>query len=491
MRDALTAVGGVLTIAGLADLGLMGLQLDPNASARRYLSSVSSSSASSIQNQFFLPDYLDFLEWVKSVSDKIPGKSVDISLEVEFTPYGAQALDLSFLEYSQINDGYSLLPYLVQLEAVSVMLSTKSPTYDVFSVDNQNLGSFQSGVVSPLDLAKSYPELTYPKYDNSDFMSTVWNYVATYPPITNASSGGGNPTANLALLPFGSPLMVFFYRKDIYAKLGLSPPTSWDEYFDQVKHLQGHGTPYSSVSMANGDISVVYEYLNHLASFGGNMWEVDGNTIIPAMDSDKCVAALENFVRFGQYADPGSHTYTWTDQFTSLAVGTSATGLLWHDYYDWLNDPVRSPVAPGQFASALNPAGPSGSFSTYGGSGLGVSRYSKNPQAAYVWEQWATCKGAQEMMALGKYHIFPTRTSVFSVREIESASNNGSLPGLNVARQAWMTGTTALIPFPRWLEVLVPLSTHLTNAWTGVETPKAALTNAKNQIDRLFPSLTF
>jgi multiple sugar transport system substrate-binding protein len=209
------------------------------------------------------------------------------------------------------------------------------------------------------------------------------------------------------------------------------------------------------------------------------------------MDSDKCVAALENYVRFAQYADPGSHSYSWTDQFTSLATGNSATALLWHDYYDWLNDPSRSPIAAGQFVPALNPAGPNGSFSTYGGSGLGVSRYSRNPQAAYVWEQWATCKGIQEMMALHSYHIFPTRTSVFSVPEIQNAAKNGTLPALNVAKQAWATGTTALVPFPQWLQVLVPLSTHLNNAWTGVEKPRAALTNAKNQINQLFPTLTF
>jgi hypothetical protein len=95
------------------------------------------------------------------------------------------------------------------------------------------------------------------------------------------------------------------------------------------------------------------------------------------------------------------------------------------------------------------------------------------------------------MMALGNYHIFPTRTSVFSVPEIQNAANNGTLPALNVAKQAWSTGTTALIPFPQWLQVLVPLATHLSNAWTGVEKPKDALTNAKNQIDQLFPKLTF
>jgi multiple sugar transport system substrate-binding protein len=487
LRKALAVTGGALAVAGAADLGLRGLQVNPNAEFSKYLTHTTSSSAVS---QTLLPDYLDFLEWMRSVSDKVPSKTADLSLEAEFAPYAVQARDPSFLEYSQVNTGYSELPYLIQLEAVQLAVSTKSPSYDVFSIDNQNIASFESGVISPNELARTYPELTYPKYDIEDFMSTVWDYVAVYPP-NSARGGGGNSTVNFTLFPLDAPLMVFFYRKDIYDKLGLTPPTTWDEYYQQAQMLPGKGTPYASASMANADVSIIYEYLNHLASFGGSLWEIDGNNLIPALDSDKCLAALENFVRFSKYADPGSHNFTWTDVFTSLANGASATALLWHDYYNFLNDPTRSPVAAGKFVPAMNPAGPVGAYSTYGGAGLGVSRYSNRPEAAYLWIQWATCKGLQEMTLLDKYHIFPTRTSVFDVPEIQTQINSGTLAALNVAKKAWASGTTALTPFPRWLQVLVPLSTHINNAWTGLETPAQALTAAQNQLTQQYPNLTF
>ena len=286
--------------------------------------------------------------------------------------------------------------------------------------------------------------------------------------------------------------MVLFYRKDIYDKLGFTAPTTWDEYYQQCQKLKGNGTAYASVSMANGDVSIVYEYLNHLASFGGSLWTIDGNTLTPNLDSEACLGALENFVRFAEFADPGSHTFTWTDQFNSLAQGTSATALLWHDYYNFLNDPARSPIAAGHFVPALNPAGPNGSFSTYGGAGLGVSAFSARPEAAYLWIQWATCKGLQEQMLLGQYHIFPTRTSVFDVPEVQSQVNSQALGALNIAKQAWATGTTALTPFPNWLQILVPLSVHLNNAWTGFETPSEALANAQKQLSQApFSPITF
>jgi multiple sugar transport system substrate-binding protein len=486
LRKALAVAGGALAVAGAADLGLNGLKLDPNAQYRSYLTKTTTSNVTT----HGLPDYLDFLDWMKSVSDKVPSKTAVLTLEQEFAPYALQARDPDFLRYSQINTGYSELPYLLQLQVVTLAVSLKTPSYDVYSVDNQNIASFQSGVISPNDLAKTYPELTYPKYNVQDFMSTVWDYVATYPPNT-AKGGGGNSTTNFTLFPLDAPLLVFFYRKDIYDKLGLTPPTTWDEYYQQAQRLPGKGTIYASASMANADVSIIYEYLAHLASYGGSLWEISENTLTPALNSDKCLAALQNFVRFSKYADPGSHNFTWTDVFTSLATGASATALLWHDYYNWLNDPSRSPIAAGKFVPALNPAGPAGAFSTYGGAGLGVSRYSRRPEAAYLWIQWATCKGLQEMTLIDKYHIFPTRTSVFDVPEIQSRVNSGTLASLSVAKKAWASGTTALTPFPRWLQVLVPLSTHINNAWTGVETPQQALAAAQSYIESNFPNLTF
>ena len=489
---ALGAAGVALAVGGAADLGIYGFRVDPYRSIEKLLSSTATSSTSSSN---LLPDYLDFLEWMQSVVDKVPSRSTVTSLEAEFAPYALEALDPTFFQYSGIAAGYNPVPYLVQLQEVTLAVSTKSPSYDVFSIDNQNIASFESGILSPAQLAQTYPELTYRNYDTNDFMTTVWDYVASYPPPVAATSTSTSTTGasrtNFNLFPLDAPVMVFFYRKDIYDKLGFSAPTTWDEYYQQCQQLPGKGTQFASVSMANADVSIVYEYLNHLASFGGTLWTIDGDNISPNLESPECLEALENYVRFAKYADPGSHAFTWTDQFTSLAEGTSATAVLWHDYYDWLNDPSRSPIAPGQFVPAVNPAGPNGSFSTYGGAGLGVSAFSKRPEAAYLWIQWATCKGIQEQMLLSQYHIFPTRSSVLSASPVENQTNTSAFAAFNVAKQVWQKGTTALTPFPQWLPVLVLLSTHLNNAWTGSETPSEALTNAQDEINQQHPNLTF
>lgn len=493
LRTALGLVGGALTVAGVVDIGLYGLQSNPNAWMSKYLTESTSADAGA---QATLPDYQDVLEWLQSVSGKISGQSIDVSLEEEFAPYALRARGPDFLRYSHVAAGYNLLPYLTQLDDMQLAVSTQSPSYDVFTVDNQNTAAFDQAIIPPEELISRYPELTYPKYDIQDFSKAAWSFVGSYPPASasiSSAAASGSPASAFSIFPFDSPVIVFFYRKDIYDKLGLQPPATWDEYYEQAPKLMGSGTPYATVTEGNAGVSIVYEYLNHLASFGGTLWNIDGNEITPDLESDQCLAALENFVRFEPFADPGSFAFTWTDQFSSLATGTSATALLWCGYYEWLNDPVRSPVAPGYFVPAINPAGPIGSFSTFGGSGMGVSRFSRHPEAAYVWIQWATCKGTQEQLLLDSYHVFPSRSSVLDAPPVLSApgSDPAGYAAFSVAKKAFQTGVTALTPFPNWFSVLVPLSKHLNRAWKGEESPSEALGNAQAEIEQGFPALTF
>jgi multiple sugar transport system substrate-binding protein len=479
LKNFLTVAGGGLIFAGVGDYLFVGLD---NGTKTGYTGSTRSISTSS---ENLLPDYRDFLDWLKSASASTPKKSVNISLEAEFVPIAIQQRSLDFLTYSQINDQYSIKPYALQLSDVSLMAQTKSATYDVFGVDNQNLGVFKDSFVSPLELAETYPDLTYPRLNSNEFSPFAWDRVATYPPDLSLGVGGSSPS-QVPLYPLDMPLLVTFYRKDIYSQLGMSLPKTWDEYFEDVKTLSTSGqSPYGTVNMAAADISIVYEFATHLASFGAKLWEIDGTNLVPRMNTDAALAALENFVRFKPYSDLGSFLYTWGDVFTSLAHGNAATGLLWHDYINYLNDPLRSAVTD-KMGMMTNPAGPNGSFSTFGGAGVGVSRYSKNPQVAWLWLQWATAKGTQETLLLDRYHVYPTRQGVLDVPQVSSELGGNFYLAANLADLIWKSGNvTGLIGFPKWWQALDPLSFHLSQAWIGNETPKQALNAAQLRVEAL------
>jgi multiple sugar transport system substrate-binding protein len=483
--------GAGLVSLGLADLAnpkLLGA--GPGGTVSSTTSTPSSSSSTSSTQYSSLPDYQDFLAWLHSVSGPYSGKSLDITLEAEFGPYATQLIDSDFLNATGIRDQYDIRPYALQLQNVSLMNSTQSSAYDAYSLDIENLGVFPKLPISPYELAQEYPNLTYPQINFDDFHRFSWDRIATYPPDLSGGNGG-NSAADVTVLPFDTPTLVLVYRRDIFQKLGLTPPATWDDHFANCQAIQRSGlTPFGSASMASPAISVIYEYQAHLASFGGSLWAVDGNTITPTVNTDAGLAALEDYVRFAPYSDPGSSTFSWDNVFNSVAREASAQALLFDGYASWLSDPQRSSVA-GLVSYATNPAGPKGSFHPYAGSGVGVSRYSKNPQMAWLWIQWATAKGTQEAKALGHYQNYPTRSSVTSVSEIASAFSTPDFAVPKLVDEIWKANSlTTLLGFPHWLTAATILETNLAGAWEGTISPSKALAQAQTNIEAM-GTLTF
>jgi multiple sugar transport system substrate-binding protein len=478
-----------LGLAGLASPGLLGEGVGPPSSSTT--SSTVSSSVSSTQYSS-LPDYQEFLSWLRSVASPYSGNSLDISLEAEFGPYATQLIDSDFTGATRVNDQYDIKPYSLQLQDISIMAETKSSSYDIYGLDVQNLGVFTDLPISPYTLAERYPDLTYldPATDFPDFNRFAWDHIATYPPDLSGGAGGSS-SSDVGVLPFDTPTLVLFYRTDIYQKLGLTPPTTWDEHFANSQAIVKSGlTPFGSVSMAGANVSIVYEYQAHLSDFGGSLWEVQGDTIIPSLNTDVALAALEDFIRFESFSDPGSSNYTWDDVFTSMAQEYAPHGLLFDGYSNWINDPQRS-LVPGLIGYAKLPAGPKGALHPYAGSGIGVSQYSKNPAAAWLWVQWAVAKGTQEAKILGEYHNFPTRSSVVEAPEVADALQSAPFAIASLMSEIWQDNAiTTLIGFPSWFAAGNIISEALNTAWAGTVAPGTALSNAQAKLEQL-GTLTF
>jgi multiple sugar transport system substrate-binding protein len=486
-----------LGLAGLASPKIFGQSKSTIASSTSNTSSLTSltsptttatstpTSTETIQYSS-LTDYQDFLVWLNSVSGPYAGKSLNISMEDEFGPYATSLIDSDFTHATGMDDNYNILPYAQQLDDISLMASTKSDSYDVYTLDVENLGVFPTLPISPYELMEKYPDLTYPGLNLDDFYRYSWDRVSTYPPALSGGNGG-NSASNVTVLPFDTPTLILFYRKDVFNQLKLTVPTTWDDHFANCQAIQKSGlTPFGGVSMAAADISIIYEYQAHLASFGGSLWAIDGNTITPTINTDAGLAALEDLVRFQPYSDVGSATYTFGTSWDSLAHGYAATGLLFDGFASWLNNPQRAPQVTGLIGYAQNPAGPKGNFHPYAGSGIGVSTYSKKPEMAWLYVQWATSKGSMEAKLLGEYNNFPTRSSVTQVPGIATSLQNNTLAQASLVNQIWNNNSlTTLIGFPLWLQAATILEADLNAAWIGSKTPTAALTDAQTNIEKI------
>jgi ABC-type glycerol-3-phosphate transport system substrate-binding protein len=172
-------------------------------------------------------EYKDFLRWLQSVSGKLKGTKVAINLQSEPDYRALQNLDVDFYSASGINSQYDLNPYVINLEKTRLAVQTASPAIDIIDFDSLDVPSFNKFLIPPQTLAETYPDITYPGFDLADFLPTPMNLIGTYPP---SLPDAPTPRGEVFCFPYNTPVMIRFYRTDVYSKLHLPQPVTWDDY---------------------------------------------------------------------------------------------------------------------------------------------------------------------------------------------------------------------------------------------------------------------
>jgi len=426
-------------------------------------------------------EYKEFLTWLQSVAGPYKGTKVEVNLQDEPDYRALQNLDLDFFSASGINSQYDLEPYIINLEKTRLAVQTASPAIDIIDFDGIDIPTFQQNLIPPQVLADTYPHITYPGLNMDDFMQTPIDLVATYPPVLPDAP---TPPGEVFCLPYNTPVMIRFYRADIYSTVQLPQPETWDDYFDQVQKIGAGTNIFGCVSQASTTTPIFHEFTNHLYSFGGQLWDINGESITPTVNSPANVDALENFARFYPYTFPSSTTFTWDDCVETMAHGQAANAITFEDVAALIDDPLRS-VEQNNIAYSVNPAGPSGAYSTYIGDGIGISKYSKNPAAAWLWLQWATATGTQMMLvADGLTRYVPSRTSAANSSFVQEILSTPTYDPVRISQQILASGKIGHVPtFKGSTDAAGTIAAQIFNAYTGVSSAQAALDAAQAQLE--------
>lgn len=477
---------GAILGAGAAAAAAAYVGLSPKGTTR-VLSSIGSNSTSQLGIQGRLNDpsvpneYKEFLTWLQSVSGPYKGVKIEINLQDEPDYRALQDLDVDFFSATGINSQYDLEPYILNLEKTRLAVQTASPAIDIIDFDAIDIPSFDEYLLSPKVLAETYPDVTYPGLDLDDFMQAPMNLIATYPPVLPDAP---TPPGELFCLPFNTPVMIRYYRTDVYDSLNLPQPTTWDDYFSQVQAIGTSSDIYGIVSQASTSTPIFHEFTNHLYSFGGSFWDIDGESITPTVNSPANVEALENFARFYPYTLPSSITFTWDDCVEAMAHGQAANAITFEDDSVLIYDPLRS-IEQNNTAYSVNPAGPSGAYSTYIGDGIGISKFTKNPEAAWLWLQWATAAGTQMMLvADNETRYVPSRTSVTNSSFVQEIISAPDYYPVRLSQQILASGQIGHIPaFKGSDDAADTIAAQIFSAYTGASSAQAALDAAQAQLE--------
>jgi multiple sugar transport system substrate-binding protein len=123
-------------------------------------------------------------------------------------------------------------------------------------------------------------------------------------------------------------------------------------------------------------------------------WDIDSIDSDGVMhtDTEEAILAAKMYQELNRdYAPPGTIGFNWYECQTSFSTGNVG---MWFDGIGFappLENPETSQIV-GKVGYGIMPTGPRARHSGMFGTGIGVSAYSRNREAAYLYAQWATGK---------------------------------------------------------------------------------------------------
>ncbi len=273
-----------------------------------------------------------------------------------------------------INLGYSEIHDKMALD-----FAAKKGDVDGFSYVYQWYGEFigAQDAVLPLDeLAKKpgFPELALDDY------------------VPAALDTYGKYNGKLIGLPIVGDVELLVYNKKMFAKAGIEqPPKTWDELVQLGRKLtidtngDGRNDQYGFGLMGGRGPQAAGTFMNLYYAHGGTVGFFDKD-MKPQFNTPAGLKALNLMAKdLKAIAPPDSNTWDHPEMVSSFSQGKVAMGLIWPGGASVAVDPTKSKVA-GDVGFALSP----NNSSFLGGWAMGISRYSKNPEAAYLFISWLT-----------------------------------------------------------------------------------------------------
>lgn len=302
--------------------------------------------------------------------------------------------------------------------------------------------------------------------------------------IKAASSDDGK---TLYGIPFRGHAQVLFYRKDIFQKLGLQPPTTWQE-LDKVSQTLKEKNPATSPISAHYGINAgqnIFLWLNHLWGNGGDVFDQGNKPVFNSPAAVEATTAYLDLLKKG-YSSANSVTFNEGEAGTQFSSGKAAMFAAWSWYYGNFTNPKN--VAP----EVLNNIGvvPAPSWTgkppiTYSQIWpVGISKFSKNQDAAWEYLQWLTSARIEKRVALDKSK--PEFDNVVTVHNsnLQDADVNKVHQGLqNTMFSVLKTARTQPL-LPEWPQIESILEVAINNMASG-KPVQATLDQAQKDVDAI------
>ena len=341
-------------------------------------------------------------------------------------------------------------------DKISVAAAGKTAPADVVEVDWSWVGEFQSaGWLEPLNFSK----------EDIEDMPSIQSFM-----VNN----------EVLAAPYANDFRIAYYNTEQFKEAGIeTEPKTWDDIYNYSKKIKEKNIvkyPYAIPLSAEESTTTS---LIWLAFAKNGVVFNDDNTL----NKESVLDALTYIDKLNKegLVDPINRTSKGMDAYRKLTKGEASMLIGPTSFVGRVNDPKESQVV-GKVTPILLPGESGVSQKTMAlPEGIGVTKYSKNKEAAQEFVKWYTSAKMQEQL-FEKNNSIPTRTTVLEklIKE-DKIKNSGA-----------MLEESKLIksPFPKGVpNYYTEMSTAMFNAVNkmvnGELTPEKAYEQMETKINEL------
>ncbi|MBO8127514.1 MAG: sugar ABC transporter substrate-binding protein [Firmicutes bacterium] len=277
----------------------------------------------------------------------------------------------------------------------------------------------------------------------------------------------------------------FYYRKDIFEKYGLTPPSTTDDIIALAKKIDSLGIDiYPFIGRGVANFSSLGSYAGWAWTYGATLLDKDFHAQVNSPTMVKAISDYVSLLR--DYGPPGVASMNFNDIGQMFAEGKVA---MMYDTTGWggmFNNPDASKVA-GK-VGIRNIAGPTGEYLQWiYMEGLGINKYSRNKEAAMLFLKWRMSRETtkREAFELKRWDI--PNLYVMGLADYKKlAAKYHAGDYVEFLPKAWASANIAYWPWiPEFVQLGDAFMKEVSAAVAGDKSPKEALDNAQVSIERI------
>ena len=409
------------------------------------------------------------------------GVTINLAVQKHTATDAIQELTPNFEEQTGITVNFEQIPQQQMDQKQRTDLATGTGSYDV-------MGWFLNPEYVENDWIFPVEELRADAASTDEALLALDDF---YPPFL-----GWNTYQDVLYgLPFYGESIMMYYNTEEFERAGIAAAPNTVEELDAACQAIMEGGRMAGIALraSQEGNAAIYPFLGWLRGYGGN-W-VNLETMEIELATPESIQAASEWGRFlRDYGPADVASYFWNEVQLAMQQETAAIIMDATNFGPRLEDPAQSKVvgkvgyAP--LPMAMGPDGPLGPEQCDGrfghpaiAYGLSVPRTAKNPQAAWLFIQWATSPDVMLETIETGLRGDPTRRSTLESERFSELYNFGDGAWAEVLSQTFGYGLEdywprEVVTNPQLADIL---GLSLSQVVTGERSAEEALTDAATQ----------